>query len=76
MAFGFFKRDMHISAKGNCDDTSHGVLSYSLRYGGQQPPQSLNPPPGAPAQGYPQCATCSSRQGGLIMWFLRRLGFQ
>ena len=36
-----------------------------------QPSKSLNPPPGAPAQGYPHCVTCSRRQGGLASWILR-----
>jgi hypothetical protein len=41
-----------------------------------QPPQSLNSPPGVGAQGYPQCATCSSQQGSLISRVLRGLGLQ
>src|SRR6202035_1159127 len=33
-----------------------------------QLPQGLNPPPGAPAEGYPHCAACSRLQGGLVSW--------
>jgi hypothetical protein len=36
-----------------------------------QPSKSLNSPPGAPAQGYPHCVTCSRRQGGVASWILR-----
>jgi hypothetical protein len=39
-----------------------------------QPSQSLNPLPGAPAQGYPHCVWCSSEQGTLIQKILRALG--
>src|SRR5579883_434331 len=38
-----------------------------------QPQQSLNPPPGASAQAYPQCASCSSIQGGIVSWILHLL---
>jgi hypothetical protein len=39
-----------------------------------QPSQSINPPPGAPTQGYPHCVECSSEQGTLIWRVLRALG--
>jgi hypothetical protein len=57
-----------------------GTKDFGTRSGNpildHQPPQSLNPPPGVSAQGYPQCATCSSQQGSLISRILRGLGFQ
>jgi hypothetical protein len=38
--------------------------------------KALNPPPGAPAEGYPHCATCSSRQGNWVKQILHLLGSQ
>jgi hypothetical protein len=39
-----------------------------------QPSKGLNPPPGASAEGYPHCVTCSGRQGFLVRLILQILG--